>query len=750
MEPELTGRQVEIARVEAALARGPALVCGLPGVGRTRLAMAVAARAPEAVILDCALARGVEALAGLMGVEDAWGPAPRRVEDAPGLVVVEGVDVLEGTGRRELGLWVAAHPQTRWLLTASRRSRVGQIETVAVGCLGEEAARALLAERLGRARAQALGALVGQCAGLPRALVALAQWAELLGPEALAGHLDQIGGVSQLEGPDGRPLEAPYRERLEALSAPARAALEVACGLSAPCTLPRLAALAGCGLGALRELVRGCWLEPRGPEDGAPRFQASPWCGVLLEPRLDAGAHAAWALGDEDVDPAELRAVAAAGESLAKPAQAVEAAARLARRGVSLERELLEGSITLARRLEAEQPLARLLVERARLRFGADDLEGARAALEEALALASAPADRVALHDLSAALARVEDEPGRAVQAYDRALEDARESSRGRLLAERAGALWERGDQERAGEEFARALELCRQAGDVRHEGVIRSNLGVIAHHLGQWEAAATHHAAALELHRQIGHRRFEGIAHLDLGALAHERGQLARARELHERARELLGECGDQRHAALARAALEALAAGLGRAPGLEALVREQARLACAGDAVMAEALELYQRLARVFERAGREDAPAPFDATPYRRRPDEVQLPARLLAATTEALAAGRALLVAPGCARVRAPDRKKWADLSRRDAPRRILGTLVEHRLWGRGPVSLRELFEHGWPGEQIPWDSARNRVHVALSALRRLGLRELLVSVEDGYVLEERALVLRVSA
>jgi hypothetical protein len=49
----------------------------------------------------------------------------------------------------------------------------------------------------------------------------------------------------------------------------------------------------------------------------------------------------------------------------------------------------------------------------------------------------------------------------------------------------------------------------------------------------------------------------------------------------------------------------------------------------------------------------------------------------------------------------------------------------------------PVTVDALFAAGWPGERIGRRAARNRVHVGLSTLRRLGLSGVLVSSDDGY-------------
>jgi hypothetical protein len=75
--------------------------------------------------------------------------------------------------------------------------------------------------------------------------------------------------------------------------------------------------------------------------------------------------------------------------------------------------------------------------------------------------------------------------------------------------------------------------------------------------------------------------------------------------------------------------------------------------------------------------------------------------------------------------------------WRDLGRRRVQRRLLLRLTREP----GPVSASQLMASGWPGERVQPTSARNRLHVALSRLRRAGLGELLEF--DGFAWRLRA-------
>ncbi len=88
--------------------------------------------------------------------------------------------------------------------------------------------------------------------------------------------------------------------------------------------------------------------------------------------------------------------------------------------------------------------------------------------------------------------------------------------------------------------------------------------------------------------------------------------------------------------------------------------------------------------------------------------------------------------------------APDASTFAlnggdahSLERRKAQRRILAGLVAAHRAGPEPITTDDLLTLGWPGERLVHEAGHNRVHVALSALRKLALREVLQRYEDGY-------------
>ena len=66
------------------------------------------------------------------------------------------------------------------------------------------------------------------------------------------------------------------------------------------------------------------------------------------------------------------------------------------------------------------------------------------------------------------------------------------------------------------------------------------------------------------------------------------------------------------------------------------------------------------------------------------------------------------------------------------------------LVERRLAEPGQrSSVDDLYEAGWPDPPIARPSAVHRVHVTLSELRKLGLQALLLTRDDGWLLDPGA-------
>lgn len=81
------------------------------------------------------------------------------------------------------------------------------------------------------------------------------------------------------------------------------------------------------------------------------------------------------------------------------------------------------------------------------------------------------------------------------------------------------------------------------------------------------------------------------------------------------------------------------------------------------------------------------------------------------------------------------------RRHLHLGARRAPlQQIVLALARRRIDAPGEaLALAELLAAGWPGERVGDSASTNRVHVALSTLRNLGLRGVLVSGRDGHAL-----------
>jgi transcriptional regulator of acetoin/glycerol metabolism len=77
----------------------------------------------------------------------------------------------------------------------------------------------------------------------------------------------------------------------------------------------------------------------------------------------------------------------------------------------------------------------------------------------------------------------------------------------------------------------------------------------------------------------------------------------------------------------------------------------------------------------------------------------------------------------------------------DIARRKTLTRVLAALLAQRLEHPGTaMSIPSLLQAGWPDERVMEKAGANRVHVALTTLRKLGLREMLLRRDEGYLLD----------
>lgn len=312
---------------------------------------------------------------------------------------------------------------------------------------------------------------------------------------------------------------------------------------------------------------------------------------------------------------------------------------------------------------------------------------------------------------------------------------------------------------------------------------------GHLAHVEGDLGQARAAFERAIDVYRRVAHPRFVGIYLGYLGIVERERGELGAATELLEEACAMLRAHGEQQHQAIflahwgatlawrgdetearrrlaeARATVEGQTfrgldlvleieeAHLDIALGARADADRDARAAnaarkramdrlerCVLDAASGVDAHLSNRIARRALGAARRPS-VPPRASEAPLAPDAaapVEL-AATAASTHPTPHAGELVierdarwLLLPGGERV---------GLSSRHLARRLLLALALARLSRPGAaVSHDELLEAGWPGERMHPASARNRLYVAMSTLRKMGLEGILESESDGYRLD----------
>jgi predicted ATPase len=382
-------------------------------------------------------------------------------------------------------------------------------------------------------------------------------------------------------------------------------------------------------------------------------------------------------------------------------------------------------------------------------------------------------------------------------QAADRMREGASPAARG-MLARHYGLVQARaGNTDASIAEYQRALELFIVSGSLRDQGIVLGPLGMRFFERGELPKARHYFARAIETLHRIGDVRHEALYSAQLGAVAQEEGATDEARELLLRAVELLRQVGDPVYEAWVRGMqghLEfetgAVVEAVGRYrevvhhfdrfgdPLPKSMFRETqaAALASLGlvdeaEAIFAEVDALASMVApsvrcRAFRAmvsvaaARRRGTDSEDDVAPYWALFDEARdgprdetdrFALRLLAAELErhvrmhnerpsASPTDSLKVAADGRAFQRTG--RDAVDLRRRGALSRILRALTARRIEAGAPLSLDEVFRAGWPGQRIPAASSAARVYNAVQRLRRLGLDGLLITRDDGYLLDDQ--------
>ena len=760
--PQLIGREDELRRLRTA---GPGLtvIVGPPGVGKS--AVLTAAR-PDALYIDASGAASVHDLAAALGrqldLEEAgpsevgWALAAQEKTD----LVIDQADALVPLALPTLISWVELAPNLRIGLTSRVRPPRGDVlelhpltETEAVMLLRAEAG-GLVAEALLPDLARALDCL-------PLALVyagrrlRLFPAAALLATPALAAEPDRLANLAA--------------DSLERLTPGARALLGRLALFEGSLPVDEALKLVGAAeIEHLQELRDASLLQPSAtglrvssparlaarrtltPEAAASarrvhteyvaRRLALPGIGPELRPDLEAavrrllrlddiaGAAALLAATSEHIDSwgpggisslvdsclialppsATLRGVLLLLRARLRLAQAdvigartdAEEAwqalpkdvepARLVVHACIRQGDLTAGTAALERGLTITQGAPELLLERGLLALDAGDTDAAGVDFDAARRGFEAAGDRpgAAQAELRRALAALQSGDAAtgvpALHAVERELDDLGQTH---LVAVArwylAWAALEMGDDGVAAHLAEKALNGWRSRGDQLGEARAQGLIGVIALLAGDVEGAGRAFDDAEAAREDPGRPRFTVLLLEARSILLARQGRPAQARAL------------------LARAA--ALASNL---PAQLADGIERTRIALSGDR-LAGPSRLRTRLLALLD------------------RPSEPASASRVLRATAD----GRWFRLPPG----------SGVDIARRAAPRRILDALIAAAPEGRA-LDVFAIVEAGWPDERLHPDAGRARAYTAIRSLRRFGLQDVLVRLDDGYVLD----------
>jgi hypothetical protein len=226
-----------------------------------------------------------------------------------------------------------------------------------------------------------------------------------------------------------------------------------------------------------------------------------------------------------------------------------------------------------------------------------------------------------------------------------------------------------------------------------------------------------------------------------------HERGQIDAAADAYAKAIAILREVRDMRLEGVflaARASALAQKAAIGHARNDLAVASR--RLEEVGDPTLLAALALHRAAVLVAEARG--SAPAEQAAAALGALA-ALEVAARLAASSDDVRFAARMLRRALPKEALVVAERGVWfsteggdrVDLSTRTTLARLLDALVRERLAAPGePIAWDALLAAGWPGERVQPGAAQNRVRVALTSLRNLGLRTVLLTKPGGHCLD----------
>ncbi|MGK0359825.1 MAG: putative ATPase/Tfp pilus assembly protein PilF [Bradymonadia bacterium] len=788
--------------MSALLAGRARVICmmGPGGMGKSRLAAEMLGGRGDVAWCSLDQARSAEDLresvAASLGVDGARADVQAILAStAAQILVLDNVEQVVAAVAEHLPLWLAAAPRLQVLVTSRARLQVAgehvhRLEPLGTGH-GGDAAR-LFIER-GRAQVPAFdpdaeaGAaieqLVTQLDGIPLAIELAAARLAWLSPTALLARLDRrfdmLAGQRLDVGDRQRTLRGAIAWSWQLLSAADRAAL-VRCstcrgwfGLDLgealladdPDALARLGALVDQSMlrvanvdgvrrfgffESIKAFVRA--ESPPGALATAEQMHAE-WVveqGEQLHAQIDGpngqAAHRAllalrdelWAVVARSTDPARLllaltclHPVVVSHGPLAPQVAALDAllhrlpptdlpsALLLRGQALRLQGRLAEARADLEQAASAPGPhQAEALSAAGIAAHEAGDLDVADARYATAMDAFAAADDARGLGRASGSLAILAEARGQSADAqtrYEQALDLLRQAQDTRseviFLINLADLHLQQDRVAEAEMRHARASVLLESLDDRRLRAVLAGNQGAADQHAGRLDAAIARRTEAVDGLRTVGDQRLAAVFIGYRGTAHHEAGDTVTALADYDAAVAGLRTAGDTRFATLFTAHRTALTGDVARLEHLAAPAGSQL------EAVIA------------LHRGEQPAVPVRgIDVAFVRRLRGEADP------------AAAPALIISPGADWLQAPG-EDGQSIRRRHTLRRLLAAFAEARETQPGQgMQMNALIAAGWPGEQILPHAAANRVYVAIATLRKLGLRDLLHSHEDGYLLD----------
>jgi predicted ATPase len=464
-----------------------------------------------------------------------------------------------------------------------------------------------------------------------------------------------------------------------------------------------------------------------------------------------------------------------------------------------LDRAILDRAIASADDHVAPALLVEARILRGTIRRQVGQIDGARADLEDARAHAPTPALKgralaglamvdLARGELPASAERFEQAIEVLAQTDDRLHEAMARASFGAVLAGR-------GELDRARRCEEEALALHSRAGNLREAGMVTAFLGNLCIDAGAYDEARVHFAHAAAIHDEVKNRFGQAFTAGNLAILQHRTGSIAdalasydaslagfreigarryvgafegyralaleeagRAEEARERLREacaVLAEAHDERFQALFEAHLARSTASIDLASAERQLAAASQRIEVTQDPYLRLAVELAGAAldaVRGDAASARECLARAMDAHGGRAPIDEsadvafaVRCLERLISAPTETRAEARSsppgVLVIPEDGAFFQLPAGERVSLARRGPLSALLVTLARQRAEQPDVALGREtLIAAAWPGERMIKQAGINRLRVAIATLRRLGLRDAIVTRPEGYLLD----------